>query len=143
MEKRITHLFFGLTILVFAVSCGQKANKQESSESTEVTEAVESPVITKVQLAEGVEVEVACGECMFGLAGESCDLAVRIDGQAYFVDGTSIDDHGDAHAEDGLCNAIRKGTVKGKIENDRFIAESIELLATNEQEPHGIDGHTH
>ena len=134
MEKRITHLFFGLAILVFAVSCGQQANKQESSEST---------IITKEQLAEGVEVEVACGECMFGLAGESCDLAVRIDGQAYFVDGTSIDDHGDAHAEDGLCNAIRKGTVKGKIENDRFIAESIELLATNEQEPHGIDGHTH
>lgn len=143
MKKKITQLFFGLAILVFTVSCGQQASKQESSESTEVTEEVQSTVITKEQLAEGVVVETACGECMFGLAGESCDLAVRIDGQAYFVDGTTIDDHGDAHAEDGFCNAIRKANVAGKIENGRFIAASFELLETNEQEPHGIDGHTH
>jgi hypothetical protein len=49
-------------------------------------------------------VEAACGECRFGLPGSGCDLAVRIDGVAYFVDGTGIDDHGDAHAQDGFCN---------------------------------------
>ena len=41
--------------------------------------------------------EAACGQCQLGLAGDSCDLAVRIAGKAYFVDGTGIDDHGDAH----------------------------------------------
>jgi len=41
-------------------------------------------------------VEASCGECNFALPGSSCDLAVRIDGKAYFVDGFSIDDFGDA-----------------------------------------------
>ena len=45
-----------------------------------------------------VIVETACGECQFGMKGKSCDLAVRIDGKSYFVDGTTIDEHGDAHA---------------------------------------------
>ena len=72
--------------------------------------------------------EAACGQCRFGLKGEGCDLAVRIDGKAYFVDGTNIDDHGDAHAQDGFCNAIRKATVKGKVVNDRFVASYFKLL---------------
>ena len=64
--------------------------------------------------------ETACGECQFKLAGSSCDLAVRINGKAYFVDGTTIDEHGDAHAKDGFCNAIRMAGVQGTIVNDRF-----------------------
>ena len=59
-------------------------------------------------------VEASCGQCQFGLKGKSCDLAVRINGQAYFVDGSDIDSHGDAHAEDGFCNAIRKAKVQGR-----------------------------
>lgn len=73
-------------------------------------------------------VETACGECQFGMKGKSCDLAVRIDGKTYFVDGTTIDEHGDAHAEDGFCNAVRKASVIGKIENDRFKASSFTLI---------------
>ncbi|TPG35525.1 DUF6370 family protein [Flavobacterium pectinovorum] len=73
-------------------------------------------------------VEVSCGECQFGMKGKSCDLAVRIDGKAYFVDGTTIDKHGDAHAKDGFCNAIRKASVTGKVENGRFKATSFTLL---------------
>jgi len=65
-------------------------------------------------------VETACGECQFKLTGKGCDLAVRIDGKAYFVDGTDIDSHGDAHAKDGFCNAVRKAEVQGNIVNDRF-----------------------
>jgi len=45
-------------------------------------------------------VDAACGECMFSMPGDGCNLAVRVDGQPYFVDGTGIDDHGDAHAHD-------------------------------------------
>ncbi len=73
-------------------------------------------------------VEAACGQCQFGLSGDGCDLAVRIDGKAYYVDGTSIDDHGDAHAEDGFCNAIRKAEVEGRIENERFVVSSLKLI---------------
>lgn len=73
-------------------------------------------------------VEAACGECQFGMKGKGCDLAVRIDGKSYFVDGTSIDQHGDAHAEDGFCNAIRKAAVSGTIIEDRFKVTSFKLI---------------
>ena len=72
--------------------------------------------------------EASCGECQFHLPGKGCDLAVRIDGKAYFVDGTSIDQHGDAHADDGFCNAIRKAEVSGKIVKNRFQATYFKLL---------------
>ena len=73
-------------------------------------------------------VEVSCGECNFGLKGKSCDLAVRINGKAYFVDGTSIDEHGDAHAKDGFCQAIRKAEVSGKVVKRRFKVSYFKLL---------------
>ncbi len=73
-------------------------------------------------------VEVACGECKLGLKGESCDLAIRIDGKSYFVDGTKIDEHGDAHAKDGFCNAIRKAEVQGEIVGNRFNVTYFKLL---------------
>ncbi len=78
-------------------------------------------------------VETACGECQFKLAGESCDLAVRIDGKSYFVDGTDIDSHGDAHAKDGFCKAVRKAEVQGEIVNDRFKVTYFKLLKSPEK----------
>lgn len=72
-------------------------------------------------------VEAACGMCQFGLTGTDCALAVRIDGKAHYVDGTDIDSHGDAHATDGFCNAIRKVEVQGKLVNEKFIATYFKL----------------
>ncbi|MGQ0740627.1 MAG: DUF6370 family protein [Bacteroidota bacterium] len=73
-------------------------------------------------------VEASCGQCQFKLQGKGCDLAVRIDGKAYFVDGTKIDDHGDAHAHDGFCEAIRRAEVQGAVVNNRFKATYFKLL---------------
>ena len=74
-------------------------------------------------------VEAGCGQCQFGITEKSgCDLAVRIDGNTYFVDGTNINEHGDAHAEDGFCEVIRSASVKGKIVDDRFKTESFNLI---------------
>ena len=73
-------------------------------------------------------VEAACGQCRLGLPGKDCNLAVRINGKAYFVDGTTIDEHGDAHAADGFCQAIRKAEVKGTVVNDRFKVTAFKLL---------------
>jgi len=78
-------------------------------------------------------VETACGECQFKLAGKGCDLAVRIDDKAYFVDGTDIDSHGDAHAKDGFCNAVRKAEVQGEIANNRFKVTYFKLLKDPEK----------
>jgi len=73
-------------------------------------------------------VEAACGQCQFKMEGKSCDLAVRINGKSYFVDGTKIDDHGDAHAKNGFCEKVRKAEVQGNIVNKRFVATSFKLL---------------
>ena len=74
--------------------------------------------------------EISCGQCQFELNSETgCDLAVRIDNKAYFVDGFDIDAFGDAHDEHtGFCEVIRKGKVAGKIENNIFVASSIKLV---------------
>ena len=71
--------------------------------------------------------EVSCGTCMFKMKGAGCKLAVKINQQYYFVDGAGIDDFGDAHAENGFCNAIRKASIKGAISNSVFTAKEILL----------------
>ena len=77
-------------------------------------------------------VEASCGQCQFNMTDKSgCDLAVRIDNHTYFVDNTSIDDHGDAHAEEGFCNTIRQAKVKGNIVDGRFEVTFFELLDKN------------
>ena len=73
-------------------------------------------------------VEASCGQCRFGMEGKSCDLSVRIDGKPYFVEGTSIDAHGDAHAKDGFCASIRKAEVIGTLKNNIFVVTYFKLL---------------
>ncbi|MGZ5254897.1 MAG: DUF6370 family protein [Flavitalea sp.] len=102
-------LFFSLAILTLSLS---------AQKSTPVTKS------------DTMVVEASCGQCKFGMKtkAKSCDLAVRIDGKPYFVDGTSLDDHGDAHSDEGFCNSIRKAAVQGKIVNNRFKATYFKLL---------------
>lgn len=81
-----------------------------------------------VAIAEPTVVEAACGQCQFHMKGDSCDLAVRIAGRGYFVKNVDIDSLGDAHGAHGLCNAIRKAQVVGRVEGGRFVAERFTLL---------------
>lgn len=75
-----------------------------------------------------VTVEASCGQCQFHMEGKGCDLAVRIDGKAYYVDGTSIDEHGNAHAKDGFCEAVREAEVQGEVVDNRFRVSYFKLL---------------
>ena len=74
--------------------------------------------------------EISCGQCQFEIEDpKGCDLAIRIEDKAYFIDGANIDDFGDAHdIETGFCNVIRKATVVGVLEKGRFKASSIKLI---------------
>ncbi|WP_262904283.1 DUF6370 family protein [Polaribacter reichenbachii] len=73
--------------------------------------------------------EISCGQCQFNLVGDGCDLAVRFNNKAYFVDGFGIDDFGDAHdKQTGFCEVIRFGEVKGYLKDDKFLASDIKLL---------------
>lgn len=74
------------------------------------------------------EVEASCGLCMFEQDSRTCELAIRVDGEVYWVEGIGIDDLGDAHAEDGFCNMIRRARVTGTLADGRFNATEIDLL---------------
>lgn len=108
--KSILLLFFCFTAFT--------ANSQIMSKSLSVADSTKKTVV----------VETACGQCQFGLKADGCLLAVRIKGKAYFVDGTSIDEHGDAHAADGFCNAVRKAEVQGTMVKGRFKITYFKLL---------------
>lgn len=73
-------------------------------------------------------VDAACGQCQFKMAGKGCTLAVKINGKSYFVDKAHIDAFGDAHGEEGFCNAISKAKVQGTIVNNKFVATYFELV---------------
>jgi hypothetical protein len=102
MKKILTFLFVLSSTLILA-----QAKKENS----------------KIQI-----VEASCGQCQFKMEGKSCDLAVRIDGKSYFVEGTNIDSHGDAHADDGFCSSIRKAEVIGEIKDNKFVVTRFKLL---------------
>lgn len=104
MKKLATLLFLILLNVTFA----QEKNKKDQKKQV---------------------VEASCGQCQFGMkAQKGCDLAVRIDGKSYFVEGTSIDDHGDAHGKDGFCEAIRQAEVVGEVKENVFVVSSFKLL---------------
>ncbi len=88
-------------------------------------------------------VEASCGQCNFGMEGQGCSLAVKIDGKAYWVDGSSIHDHGDAHGAHGFCNSVRKAEVKGEIVDDRFAASEFKVLPVKKEKKKGHEGHNH
>ena len=74
------------------------------------------------------KVEASCGMCNFGTKDNDCNLSIRVGQDVFLVKGSTIDDHGDSHADDGFCNAIRIADVKGKIKRGKFRSESFALL---------------
>ena len=87
--------------------------------------------------------EVSCGQCNYGMNdAKGCDLAVKIDGKAYWVDGKTIHDLGDHHAAGGLCTTTRKAEVIGAVNDGRFKASYMKLLP-QEKAKTGHEGHNH
>lgn len=107
------NLFFAMFISVFALAANAQTAQKKASTNKVITKQV---------------VDIACGECQFKMKGKDCELAIKIDGKPYFVDGKNIDDFGDAHGEHGFCNAVSKAEVTGEIVNNRFKASAITLL---------------
>jgi hypothetical protein len=72
--------------------------------------------------------EASCGTCMFKMKGTGCTLAVKLNDTCYYVTGTDIDDHGNAHDKLGFCNSIRKAKVQGALKEGKFLVTYFELL---------------
>ncbi len=74
-------------------------------------------------------VEASCGMCNFDQKNDrGCALAVRMDNKVYYVEGTTIKDHGNPHADDGFCNVVKKAKVSGEIKDGKFYASSFALV---------------
>jgi hypothetical protein len=77
--------------------------------------------------------KAACGSCMFGMAGKSCELAVRIKNKSYYVDSVHIDAFGNSHASDGFCNSVRKAELQGEVINNRFQLTYMKLESSGKK----------
>tara|TARA_B100000427_G_scaffold133389_1_gene110993 strand:+ start:214 stop:600 length:387 start_codon:yes stop_codon:yes gene_type:complete len=102
-------------------SCNVSNKKAGAPEGDFITSIGEKGNIDGLVLA-------SCGMCNFGMKNKKrCSLAIQINDRAYDVKGTGIDDHGDSHAKDGFCNAIRVAKVSGEIKKDVFTADIFVL----------------
>ena len=123
-------VFFRVLSVFLVMSCvGCQPDESHLVFEVEKPDGLTSEIVSLTATTR--EVDVSCGQCQFGMPGNGCDLAVRIDGQVYYVDGSSIDDHGDAHAEDGLCNCVRRGVVSGQVEAGRFVVSEMNLVGSS------------
>ncbi len=101
-------------------ACNVSNKKADTPQGDFVTSIPENGSIKGMVLA-------SCGMCNFGMKNKSCSIAIQINEDAYPVKGTNIDDHGDSHAKDGFCNAIRVAKVSGTIEDGVFLVENFNL----------------
>lgn len=69
-------------------------------------------------------VDASCAKCQFKKDDDACLLAIEINSEIFYVEGTSID----AHGATGFCNVIRKAHVLGEISENRFLLEKFSLL---------------
>ncbi|MFL3014843.1 MAG: DUF6370 family protein [Candidatus Neomarinimicrobiota bacterium] len=121
LNQTILVLSFSLSITYAGCgSCNVDNKKAEKPMGDFITEINENGAIKGLVLA-------SCGMCNFGMKNINCSLAIQINEKAYDVKGTKIDDHGDSHAKDGFCNAVRVANVSGKIKKSDFMADTFVL----------------
>jgi uncharacterized protein DUF6370 len=75
------------------------------------------------------KVIAACGTCNFNMSSPTgCALAIQVAGKYYWVDGSTLQDHGNEHNANGMCKVTRKAEVQGTFKGNRFNATSFALL---------------
>ena len=121
LNQIILVLSFSLNVIHAGCgSCNVDNKKAEKPTGDFITKINENGTIKGLVLA-------SCGMCNFGMKNINCSLAIQINEKAYDVKGTKIDDHGDSHAKDGFCNAVRVANVSGKIKKSDFMADTFVL----------------
>lgn len=123
--RNLNHIIF-VTVFSLGIvhagcgSCNVSSKKAEKPVGTFVTKINEDGTIKGLVLA-------SCGMCNFGMRNKNCSLAIQINEKGYDVKGTEIDDHGDSHAHNGFCNAVRIAEVSGTVKKNKFIADTFIL----------------
>lgn len=126
MKTKMTHASDGcsvITLFLAALTAVGVTGCDVGSNGPSISTAIENQVV-----------EISCGQCQLGMEGDGCDLTIRHQGKSYLVEGSNIDDHGDAHAEDGLCNCVRSAQVTGELKKGVFHVSEILVLETEPKE---------
>ena len=103
---------------------------QESVKEEPINEK-SSALITSIPESGDIEgfVITSCGICGFGFRGvKGCSLTIKIVYKVYPVEGTNIHKHGDMHAKEGMCNAVRIAYVSGTMKKNKFYSDSFTLI---------------
>ena len=115
---------------VFA-NCGGDHTDGKADSNASVKKTKINTLVTAVTNDGNINglVITSCGQCNLGLKEkQGCSLTIKIGESIYPVEGTGIHDHGDAHAKEGFCSAIRVAWATGKIKDKVFHAESFQLV---------------
>ena len=102
----------------------RNTHEKKTKDNTLVMSVPDNGKITGLVIA-------SCGMCNLGTKDKGCSLSIKIGEKTYPVKGTSIHDHGDAHAVDGFCSAVRVAWASGKIEKNIFNADSFVLVGNS------------
>ena len=124
-----------LTLNIVIAGCGRcPGDAVKTDKKSPVIKTTVNTLVTAVPEDGNIEgiVITSCGTCKLGVKGGGCSLSVKIGDTVYPVTGTGIHDHGDAHASDGFCSAVRVAWVKGQVKKNVFHSESFVLVGSSE-----------
>jgi len=130
MYSQMNKIILSISILlsfqhVYAGCGGCKPSRKEVASPT-----VSSNFIQKIEKSGEIKglALASCGMCNFGMKDKKeCSLAIKINEDVFSVSGTGIDDHGNSHAKNGFCNAIRVADIEGRIVKGVFKSQSFVL----------------
>ncbi len=127
-----------IIIFIFNIAlagCGRCSGDAVKTEK--ISPAIKTTINTLVTAVpedgniEGIVI-TSCGTCKLGVKEGGCSLWIKIGETVYPVEGTGIHDHGDAHASEGFCSAVRVAWVKGQVKKNVFHSESFVLVGSSE-----------
>mgnify|MGYP000876757593 CR=1 FL=1 len=64
----------------------------------------------------------------FNQKEKGCNLKIKVGDKIYPVEGTTLHEHGNAHSDEGFCNAVRVAYANGKMQKGTFYAKSFILI---------------
>ena len=110
---------------IFA-GCGHCQSNKKAEKSAKSNSLV--TIVPEGGQIEGLVIS-SCGKCNLGYKKKrGCSLTVQIGDTVYQVEGVKFHDHGNPHAGEGFCNAVRIAYVSGKVEKNVFHADTFTLI---------------
>ena len=104
-------------ISVIAIALTGCGNTADSSDASVTTAAATETIF-----------EVGCAACIYSMEGiDHCATAVKVGDTLYLLAGAELD-----AMSNELCESTKQAKAVGSVQDDKFVAESIALVAKSE-----------